>query len=468
LADTVFEPNEEIALDNFGRPLRLAWGVLLLAFAVFCLICAATTLWTQFFFFQSAVQLDTSLQVGSGTIGVGEGTSEPRSENGIRFISSNTSIRTDQTNPLSQATITFRDPTFNSRLVAAVTLKGDTFATLSSARRPRFEFTSGVYEIDFTNVTGEVDVTVAENLRRDVVVSVNTPQGIEARILEAGRYVIESTVSSVSLVNRQGVAILIAGDAVPARSIPVGERGAVDVDTGELVIETGFINLLKNSSLQAFEADKSQVVADIANDIAIIGWSCSRDFQPQNRTPSGNYELGFSPDGRRSFRLVRTGASNNVATGCVQTLGKDVNDVTEYDELWLQVTFYVDAQSVSACGIVATECPMMMEIEFEDVNGNQRTWRHGVYAEIDPSIGWPLRCDTCRQDHYRIYSHRWYTYGSGNLFTVFPPEERPARVLEVSFYASGHNYDVYVNEVALLAKKSSETTFSETTSTDAG
>jgi hypothetical protein len=44
----------------------------------------------------------------------------------------------------------------------------------------------------------------------------------------------------------------------------------------------------------------------------------------------------------------------------------------------------------------------------------------------------------------------WYTYDSGNWFNLLPPGKRPVAISNVQFYASGHQYDVYVGEVALL------------------
>ena len=49
----------------------------------------------------------------------------------------------------------------------------------------------------------------------------------------------------------------------------------------------------------------------------------------------------------------------------------------------------------------------------------------------------------------------WYTYDSGNLLSLFPgePERQIRSIVGVWFYASGHEYDVQVSEVSLLAQQ---------------
>ena len=68
----------------------------------------------------------------------------------------------------------------------------------------------------------------------------------------------------------------------------------------------------------------------------------------------------------------------------------------------------------------------------------------------------PVRCDTCAQDHEQLNKDTWYTYTSGNLLQILPEGQRPVAVYSVKFYASGHEYDVLLGEVALMAGVMSE------------
>ena len=78
-------------------------------------------------------------------------------------------------------------------------------------------------------------------------------------------------------------------------------------------------------------------------------------------------------------------------------------------------------------------------------------WFHGFYAAIDPNRNYPYSCTSCNEQHERITQGVWYTYESHNLFGMFAPEARPVSILNLRFSASGHQYDVYVSEVALIA-----------------
>lgn len=114
-------------------PQRLAWGVLLLAFAAFCVIAVTSIIVVYYFAFQSSVSMQATLQVARGTVGVQEPSEAEQSERRERDISRGTVITTDRMEALSQATITFRDFQQGNRIVAVVTLRSDTSVRVRSA-----------------------------------------------------------------------------------------------------------------------------------------------------------------------------------------------------------------------------------------------------------------------------------------------------------------------------------------------
>jgi hypothetical protein len=135
----------------------------------------------------------------------------------------------------------------------------------------------------------------------------------------------------------------------------------------------------------------------------------------------------------------------------VQYLADPVNglDVTQYDSLRLRVTMQVEHQQLSACGEQGSECPVMLHMRYLDLSGNSREWYHGFYADYTPNVG-RTRCDSCLEEHERINKNAWYTYESGNLFIDLPEGQRPGAIIELEFYAEGHQYDVLLSEVSLL------------------
>lgn len=468
MADGLANIPEEYPITEFGNPVRMAWGVILIAFATFCILCVASTLWLQYFFFQSSVQMNTLLQVGSGTIGVQAGSSAEQTASDARSLATGTLIRTDRTNTLSQATITFRDPNYDNQLVASVTLMGDTSTRLRQAWQPRFEWTSGYYNIEFEGLNGEMNVIIAEGLQHDIEVSVRESD-TEIRILEPGRYQLTGQLGQVMVTNWEGEVLIIGPEDVSARLIPPSHRGVFRTIQDEIVVEPASVNLLTNSTLDVFEPEDYETDNPALPDI-LRGWDCSTNYEFVNRLPLGDYQNATAPDGLRdSFRLLREGATNNVGTGCRQDFSEPGIDVTGYANVTLRARVYVDSQAISGCGEQASECPLMMRVRFAvpstdetgeiiyDEDGNieyeERIWIQGVYSRLDPSSPWPLICDTCLRDHVRVYEDVWYVYESDNLFNIFQPGDEPTHVREVEFYASGHNYEVYVDEIALLATR---------------
>ena len=437
-------------------PERLAWGVLLIAFAVFCFIIVGSVLAVHHYAFRSSLPMDMLLQVGSGTVGVKFPNTAEQAATSQRNLTGDTTIRTTTTDRWSQTVLSFRDDRADESLVATVTLKSATSLHLRSASRPRFDWSTSVYWIEITELSGEIDVRISDVFAHPVEVYVSTTSGAEIRLTSGGTYRVQALDTRVHATNVSGEAVMIVPDRLTAVSIPMGEEGVIDTETSTLVRHPALVDLVANSELATSmpAASAGEALADPP-----FVWNCSSG--PPTNLPSGRYRADVAPDGRRGFRLVRSeGADTNGYTRCEQTLGeaREGVDVTGYDYLSLQTTLYIDYQSLSLCGVDGSECPLMVQVKFIDVNGNPGEWIHGIYARLDPGTNAPRRCATCLDNHLQIYEKTWYVYNSENLFTLFQESQRPAVVTEVVFYASGHQYDVYVDEVALLAGNLQELT----------
>ncbi len=93
----------------------------------------------------------------------------------------------------------------------------------------------------------------------------------------------------------------------------------------------------------------------------------------------------------------------------------------------------------------------MLYISYEDQHGDPREWYHGFYIQARPGVDYPITCDQCLQPHELINQSTWYTYESGDLLTEWPKDMRPSRITLIEFYASGHDYDALLREVAIIA-----------------
>jgi hypothetical protein len=174
-------------------------------------------------------------------------------------------------------------------------------------------------------------------------------------------------------------------------------------------------------------------------------------------------------------------ASTHGESRCIQSLGSGQNglDVSGYDYLALRARFSIASHSLGVCGVQGSECPLMLQLQYIARDGEitsvqaeprapfdfgaliepqaespVRSWYHGFY--VLGQGNYPLRCSSCSQEHSFINPNSWYLYDTGNLLTQIPEDQLPQFLLNVSFYASGHQYDVRLDEVSLFAGNASQ------------
>lgn len=452
------------------NPERIAWGVLLIAFAAFCTSCVLSVLAVYAFFFQSTVPMSVTAQPARGTFGF---TGADRRETLVRDrpLEMNVGNSVAPSDQQSQLTIAVRDPNNPDFIVAMLTLKGNNAsAMLRSALSPRFEWGNGRYQV-VIDVSGNLNVLVAEDLTRELSLDLFTASGARVSLSKAGRYTISASNIQTSVINFEGEAVLIPDNERRGWPISVGSGSLLYQGASETTPLPMPVELVDNNTLKM-----GVPIKDARNPTPVIApsaWGCEhRNFQED--TPAGRL-FGFIQDGRTVLQMVRgEGATSHGETFCQQgrQSGKEWHDVSGYSYLALQTTFLIQDQSsttLSACGKDATECPLMIIIEYIDQEFLDRTDEEGVqppqlifgfYAEFDPSRPNLLRCAACHQDHIYVQKDAWYTYDSGNLFDLFDqlpdrPGKRPLAISQIKFYASGHEYDVRVSEISLFAGETS-------------
>ncbi len=426
-------------------PQKRAWLVLWISFITFCLICVVSAVGVLFFLFQSTVSLDVILQTGRGTGDVlGQVVRDSRS------LSNGDVLSTDR---VSQTTVVFRDPLQDERLLAAVTLHGGTTLTLTRTQRPRFQWGAGVDGIDLSNFSGEIDVFVTQETGRNFRMRVTTTQGDVVDLRSGGQYTLGGNENRLQVVNHSGTVLMIPSSSrsisISPRDIPVNAQGILSYldPASEILISNADINLVTNSTFQDIYVPPDN--GDGAAPALAQGWGC---YDKPGSSPPGAYQPEVK-DGRLVMRLLRANnATSNGETGCLGYLDPpNGKDVSSYTSLFLRVTMFINYQSLSVCGEQASECPLMLRLNYVDEKGEERRWFHGFYVFLDPQRNFSTQCNSCTQEHEFINEKVWYTYVSENLLTSIAPDQKPSTIISVQFYASGHQYDVYVGEVALLA-----------------
>ncbi|MBL8163340.1 MAG: hypothetical protein JNJ61_15240 [Anaerolineae bacterium] len=417
-------------------PQRRAWGILLLSFAAFCAICVVAGVSISYFLFQSTVSLESLLRVGRGT-GVVSG----QAVYSERVLVLGDTLSTDGQ---SQATIFFTDTQSENRLIAMVTLKGGTEMSFRRTLRPRFDWGSSSYGIELERLSGELDVFVMPFLQRDVRLTIRTVPGDLIDIQSSGQYRISATETRARVENVNGSASLIPANQNVGRSIPANNQGIVNYtgDATSVLTSPAKVNLITSSTFED-------------PDVIAQSWVCSNR---EDTPPSGRYYLERT-NGRMVMRMLRAdGATSNGETRCLTSFGQYGLDVAAYTYLELRVMFNIQYQSLEVCGTQGSECPLMLRIDYRDQQGASRQWIHGFYSRPNPQLNYPLYCLSCTQEHELVNASTWYTYDTGNLLSFFAPGERPISIVNVQFYASGHQYDVLVSDVSLLAGSTDDPT----------
>ncbi len=425
---------------------HLAWGVLLLSFAIFCAILISVILGANYFIFQSRVQLSAQIHVARGTA---TWTGTNLTDTAVKSDQVITRSSVVSTDPQSQASVTFYDPQHSDRLVANVTLKSGSGLAVSEDSRPRFDSSQDAYWLEFEEFYGEVDVFVPDNLDRSLLISFATTLGPSVRLTAPGRYTLSASNARVQLVNYSGEALLMA-DNLRNRLVPAGQSGSIKSDAAsddDQFVLAPLTTLTGDTSFSAANVIDFISNADQAQPQV---WRC---LNLQEADPPGSFSL-VTEDARPAVRLFRdNGAESHGETRCLQGFGTGTEglDVSQYQSVSIRATFKIVSQSLSTCGFDGSECPFMLRMDYFPVSGGDAvSWFHGFYEYVEPNQFLPQSCASCNEQHEQINPNTWYTYESHNLKETFAPGRVPQSILNLRFYASGHEYEVYVSEVALL------------------
>ena len=441
---SVMEWGARTARRRFN-PQHLAWAVLLSGFALFCLLFVTVLLSANHFLFLSSLPMDAVLSVGRGTVGISD-LANPLEQVGITGseIADGVIVRTD---PQSQGTIQFLDDAGSERrLLVALTLQRDSRVTLLSAERPRFSWSRSSYEITLQDVIGVINLTVTEHAGPWLRILGRTPGGARLELLGPGSYTLQGAAPELRLFNHDGNALLESPDGQVVRVVPAGRQGAVLYEESRVELRPGYINML---------ADPQFTLLNTGSDPAEGGaWACGHKL---NDLHPGTHDF-VSVDGLSPIRFRRDqGVKSHGLNICSQNFGPSGLNLRQLnlERLFLRATFSLKHASLASCGIEGSECPLMFRMDYiyVDEDDNERkgeVWYHGFF--IRQREEWPLRCDTCLQNHELIHDNSWYVYESPDLLTLFAPEPPPETIVSISFYASGHEYDVLVHNVALLAQ----------------
>jgi FecR protein len=401
------------------NPVRVAWVVLGTAFVVFCALITGIPLGTRYYVTHAAEDRDTLLQRIEGTILVQRSKGgEPSGVTDSAILLPGDEVILDAT---SRGTLDLFDRSH-------VTLYSNTNVELKQVQAPRFQVSSEPNEITLNLTGGLVRVGVALPGERETTFRVLTPHTTIS--LQEGSYRIEVTNEATQITVVRGTA-------------------TVDTPASPVVLEQGMRTQvdLPGAVASPMPAAQNLIVNGDFQEPLATGWVTSSLVLTSTVKPP---TVQVVPEGgREAVRLLQDAVRDGDHTEAAlqQKLDRDVRD---FDRLEVSLDVKLDSQSLSGGGLLSTEFPIIVRLDYKDIWGNDKFWTHGFYYQN--KAGYPIALDGWgRPSGEQIPQGVWYPYESGNLIEMLG-DNRPAHITSLRVYGSGWNYDSSVSEVQLTVE----------------
>jgi len=396
-------------------PERVAWIVLLLSFAFFCLIIVAIPLGIRWYLLYAQQEHKASVESLMGTVivepPVGRGPT-PLSKGQSMVVSEGTVIRLDEN---SGAAITFFDHSF-------VRLFDETTVRLDRLRSPRYQMSPLPNMVYFSLSGGRVQIGTAFSLTVPLDFRVTTLQS-ESRLDADGSYALEASNERSEVTTYRGYAhVSAAGEEVllgPRQRTQVALNQAPRSATGmarNLVVNGDFLEPLDES------------------------WRAYNDQGTDGGAADGQAQV-ITDEGRRAARFLRTDAQgNHCETVLEQALDRQLPD--QMTTLVVRAMVKVRYQGLSGGGYLSSEYPLMIRLIYRDVYDSETEWVQGFYYQND--AGNPTMYGL------QVPQDRWYYFESDDLLEQLPL--RPYKLVRLRIYASGWDYESLISDFSLIVE----------------
>jgi hypothetical protein len=145
-----------------------------------------------------------------------------------------------------------------------------------------------------------------------------------------------------------------------------------------------------------------------------------------------------------ALQISRSSANgNNWEAGVQQTIGQSLR---VHSSLHLRMDIRLDEQQPLGGGIELTEYPLIVKLNYVDVQGQQREWWHGFYVIDDVEEAVP-------QDRATLVRRGQWEEIDLDLRNLSP---LPRQISSIELYSSGHSYRTLVTNVSLTSSETSE------------
>ena len=417
---------------------RLAWVIILGSFSICMVITIAIPFLMNATVQNATEQLGIYIQSNQGTVAIdddGEGRQAVIAGEIGGVAEPDQTIRTGNT-ATGLMTISYPD---SEELLARLQIYSNSEVHIEEASTPFFGFSSNENAIRLRLENGRIRVTLAENETRPTTVQILTPQG-SVNIAEPGEHAIIVTNEDTQVTVQDGTAEIVA--LAEFNSDPLilnaNERGTIPTGEGPMgPLETSR-NLIKNGNFD-----------DGVNSWTEFPWTVEIPTEPE-----GQMRV-LDAGGESRINITRQG-TGHADVLMRQNIGQDVS---ELENLRLLITFRILQQSLDVCGVVGSECPFFIRINYiEDESGLSNTWQQGFYSKGEASPG--LTPDICERCAMVQNTHERVPAQQDVFFDIDLNEEllrqgrlTPKIIESIVLVFSGHEFEIEVVDVALIAEE---------------
>lgn len=417
------------------RPERLAWVVLLSSFAIFLILLVAIPSASFYAVERFSVRRQALLESTQGVLWL-----KPfRGSDQIAVTGQRADIGVgsviEAASETTQGTLSFVSSDEFPQTLGSIHFYAGTTIEVEQISEPFFARSDQPYQVTLRLLQGQARIFNNSQLdQRALHVDLLVPHG-SVIMSQEGTYEISATPEQTEVIVRSGVADVrhkqgeqeLIGTALRAQMI---DEKLLQKSAQQNLITNGNFTLGDDSG--SVDAWTTHVVAPNVNPGSV-------QFIPQ----AGRKVASFK-------RAVGVDAHTEVAI--TQMIEKEVN----LDKsLELQFDLRLLNQSLAGGGMLGSEFPLRVELQYTDVYGKVLLWGRGFYYsdllddDDETNDNWLL--DTAAND--KIPLGQWYTYRSPNLIEFLTAQgTQPAQINEIRFYASGHKYWSFLSEVYLFAQ----------------
>ncbi len=412
---------------------RLAWVVLLGSF-VMCMVITIAIPFTANALVQNLTEsLSIFVQANQGTVGIDDSTGDRTAllagESGA-FIEPGERVLTGGT---ASALIAVNPPN-EELLLARLQVYSNTDITLLEAETPRFGVSERTHALSLKLDNGRIRLTIPEFGERPSFITIASPQS-DITIQTPGQYTV--------IVNNDETQVTVQTGALTVTAV-AGESELTLAEDQRAVVPTG------SGPIGPLETERNLIInGDFSQELnrwTIFPWNVERADQS-----AGQVRVLDAGDEPR-LNISREG----VGSADVRVRQSINQDVAEVESLRLMVTFRIINQSLEVCGIVGSECPLFVRVNYVDGGGFSNTWQHGFYAYGEPNDDRPdgcVFCDMVQDTHERVKQIGQEYFYDVDLGQEIARQGRiPPRFIEsIILVSAGHSFEVEVVDVALLA-----------------